>query len=303
MKKSVATHKIAQAVSIVLAIAIVGPAQAAGGGEGVHIEHNDWPFAGFYGQFDTQQLQRGFQVYQQVCAACHGLSRVRFRNLTEPGGPKFPVEAVKVLAASWPYTVAEEFDTEGKMVERLPTMADPIVGPYKSDEQAREAQNDRVPPDLSLITSARSVENHAPWYLHIPQMAWDIVTGYQEGGADYLTALLLGYKDEPPAGFELGEGLYYNAAFPGHQLGMPPPLSKDNFIEYQEDAGAKGSLQQNARDVTAFLVWAADPNLDARKRLGWQVMVYLLITTVLLYLAKKHVWSRLKAKPTETENA
>lgn len=291
------------ALVILLAFAAAGTAQAAGDGEAPHIKRYDWPFAGLAGQYNTQQLQRGFQVYQQVCAACHSLNRVRFRNLTEPGGPQFPVEAVKALAASWPYTIAKKFDTEGKLIERLPTMADPVIGPYKSEEEAREAQNDRVPPDLSLITSARSVENHAPWYLHVPQMAWDIVTGYQEGGADYLTALLTSFKDEPPAGFEVSEGLYYNAVFPGHQLGMPPPLSKDNFIEYQEDAGAKGSFEQNARDVTAFLYWSADPNLDARKRLGWQVLVYLLITTVLLYAVKKHIWGRLKAKPSETESA
>jgi len=257
------------------------------------IERQDWSFAGFSGQYDRAQLQRGFQIYQQVCSACHGLQRVRFRNLAEPGGPQFPEAAVKALATAWPYQISGELDEQGNMVDRLPGLADPIIGPYKNDKQARAAQNGALPPDLSLIVKARSVESHAGWYSQWLWMLRDMAIGYQEGGADYLNALLTGYHDAP-AGVQVNEGMYYNLAFPGNQLAMPPPLGKDNFVEYQPEAGVKGSLDQNAHDVTAFLAWASDPSLDGRKELGWQVLLYLAITTVLLYLVKKQIWARLK---------
>ncbi len=293
----------------------------------------DWSFGGFTGAYNQAQLQRGFQIYQQVCSACHGLKRVRFRNLAEAGGPDFPMEAVKALAADWPYQISGELDDEGHPIDRLPGLADPIIGPYKNDKEARAAQNGALPPDLSLIVRARNIESQAPWYTHGLHMLWDIAIARQDGGADYVYALLTDYADQPPvykrdakghlvevpeseagdaAGVErcasvsLGEegkpdvcnilqdGMYYNVAFPGHQVAMPPPLSKDGVVEYQPDAGAKASFEQNAKDVTAFLAWAADPSLDARKRLGWQVLFYLLITTLLLYLVKKRIWARVK---------
>jgi len=279
--------------SVTLAGAVFPACAADEGGKEHAIERQDWTFGGFTGQYDKAQLQRGFQVYQQVCTACHGLKRVRFRNLAEPGGPEFPEASVKALAASWPYQISGELDDQGNPIDRLPGLADQIVGPYKNDVQARAAQNGALPPDLSLIAKARAVESHAPWYSQWLYMLRDIVIGYQEGGADYLYALLTGYH-EPPAGMQMTEGMSFNAAFPGHQLAMPPPLSKDAFVEYQPESGYKGSLEQNAHDVTAFLAWAADPNLNARKELGWQVLLYLLITTVMLYLVKKQIWSRLK---------
>lgn len=288
------------AVAVIAALSLAGAgaagvvraADAAAGGEHA-IERQDWSFAGFAGQYDKAQLQRGFQVYQQVCTACHGLKRVRFRNLAEPGGPEFPEEAVKALAVSWPYQISGVLDDQGNPIDRLPGLADPIIGPYKNDVQARAAQNGALPPDLSLITKARNVESHAGWYSQWFFMLRDMVIGYQEGGADYLYALLTGYYD-PPSSMQMTEGMNYNVAFPGHQLAMPPPLSKDSFVEYQPESGVKGSLEQNARDVTAFLAWAADPSLDGRKQLGWQVLLYLAITTVLLYLVKKRIWSRVK---------
>lgn len=278
--------------SLATGAALVPAAGAAD--HGAAIERQDWTFAGFTGQYDRAQLQRGFQVFQQVCTACHGLKRVRFRNLAEPGGPQFPEEAVKALAAQWPYQISGELDDQGNPVDRLPGLADPIIGPYKNDVQARAAQNGALPPDLSLIVKARTVESHAPWYSQWFYMLVDMVSGYQEGGADYLYALMTGYRDPPPAGVEVNSGMYYNVAFPGHQLAMPPPMSKDAVTEYQPESGVKATLEQNAHDVTAFLAWASDPTLDARKRLGWQVMLYLLITTVLLYLVKKKIWSRIK---------
>ncbi len=313
---------IAGALAALTGVACPGLVHAAGGER--HIERQDWPFAGFLGQFDKARLQRGFQVYQEKCSVCHGLKRLSFRNLAEEGGPEFPEEAVKALAVSWamkPLTL----DDAGKTVERVPTLADPILGPYRNEKEARAAHGGALPPDLSVIAKARSAETQALFYVHPFLILRDIATGYQEGGADYLYALLTGYGPVPKyvpipegrllplaqgtsdgktvacAGVAEGEGeapdvcippvkdMHYNAAFPGHQIAMPPPLSGDNFVTYQDGSG---SLDENARDVTSFLAWAADPHLDARKQIGWQVMLYLLVTTVLLYLAKRRVWKR-----------
>jgi ubiquinol-cytochrome c reductase cytochrome c1 subunit len=290
MKRVQANWRVAVA-ALIGALPLFGGAASAN--EGAHIARQDWTFSGFTGQYDKAQLQRGFQIYQQVCSACHGLKRVRFRNLAQPGGPQFPEDSVKALAKAWPYQISGELDDQGNPIDRLPGLPDPIIGPYKNDVQARAAQNGALPPDLSLIAKARSAEQPSVWYDQWLLMLRDIAIGYQEGGPDYLYALLTGYH-EPPADMHVADGMNYNVAFPGHQLAMPPPLSKDNFVEYQPEAGVKGSLDQNARDIAAFLAWSADPTLDARKRLGWQVMLYLFITTVLLYLAKKKIWSRVK---------
>ncbi len=282
------------AAVVLLAVLALGNAARAEEAAGEHgIEPQEWSFSGFTGSYNQAQLQRGFQIFQNVCSACHGLKRVRFRNLAEPGGPEFPVEAVKALAASWPYQISGELDDEGHPIDRLPGLADPIIGPYKNDKEARAAQGGALPPDLSLIVRARTTESHAPWYSHWLYMLKDIVTAQQDNGANYVYGLLTGYT-EPPAGVHVNDGMYYNLAFPGHQLAMPPPLSKDSVVEYQADAGAKASFEQNAKDITAFLAWAADPSLDARKELGWQVLLYLLITTLLLYVAKRRVWARVK---------
>ncbi len=280
------THPFLRRVLLAAVLALL-PAPLAAAEEGQSIPRLSWTFGGIFGYYDNAQLQRGFQVYQEVCAACHGLARVYFRNLAEPGGPEFPEAAVKALAASWPNQIPDGPDEKGAMFERPAKLSDTIRGPYKNDNEARTAQNGALPPDLSLITKARGIEPTAPWYEHILLMARDILTGYQEAGADYVHGLLVGYAS-PPAGVKLSEGMYYNKAFPGHQIAMRPPLASDNFVKYQDGSG---SLEQNARDVAAFLAWTADPTLEARKRLGWQVLLYLLVTTVLLYLAKRRIWS------------
>ena len=262
---------------------------AEAAGEGIHIERQAWSFSGFTGQYDRDQLQRGFQIYKDVCSACHGLKRVRFRNLAEPGGPEFPEEAVKTLAHEWSNKIVDGPDDEGKMFEREPKAFDPILGPFKNDKEARAAQNGALPPDLSLVAKARNVEYTGTWWAHPFSMLRDIATSYQEGGADYIYALLTGYH-EAPAGVTVAEGMSYNAAFPGHQIAMGPPLATDNFVKYQNETG---SLEQNARDIAAFLAWTADPTLNTRKSTGWLVMLYLLITTGLLYVGKKRIWSKM----------
>lgn len=261
-------------------------AMAAESGGEHHIERQKWSFGGLRGQYDKAQLQRGFQVYQESCSQCHGLKRVHFRNLVQKGGPEFPEDAVKELAANWPNQVTDGPNDAGEMFERPAKLSDPIFGPYKNDKAARAGQGGALPPDLSNIVKARNVHNQPFWLQHVVAMARDIAVGYQEGGADYVYGILTGYAD-PPAGLKMADGMNYNVAFPGHQIAMPPPLSQDTFRKY---ADGSGSLEKNAADVVAFLTWASDPSLDSRKSTGWLVLLYLLITTVLLWLGKRRIW-------------
>lgn len=274
------------ALSAVFAISSVSAEEAAHPA----IERQKWSFSGFTGQFDRAQLQRGFQVYKEICSNCHALKHLDFRNLVQPGGPEFPEAAVKALAKSWPNQITDGPNDEGKMFERPPLLSDPILGPYKNDQEARAAQNGALPPDLSLVARARDVERNPSWWIHPFLMLGDIANAYQEGGADYIYALLTGFS-EPPAGFKLVEGKFYNKVFPGHQISMPPPLS-DGAVAYQD--GTPPTVDNYAHDVVAFLSWAADPSLDTRKQIGWQVILYLIVTTALLYLGKKRIWAGIK---------
>lgn len=279
------------------------PAPATAAGDGPEISRHKWSFGGPTGKFDKAQLQRGFQVFQEVCTACHGLKRVYFRNLAEPGGPEFPEDRVKELAAKWPNQIFDGpndqgvvADRRGQLLKRPARLSDPILGPYENDQAARAAQNGALPPDLSLIAKARSAGGSNSVIALLAGMPRDILGAYQESGADYIYALLTGYSNPPadmklPDGtpFKLTEGMTYNAAFPGHQIAMVAPL-RDNQVKYQD--GSKQTVAQYAEDVTAFLHWAADPKMQERKSIGLLVMLYLLVTTVLLYLAKKRLWSR-----------
>jgi ubiquinol-cytochrome c reductase cytochrome c1 subunit len=284
---------------VALSVLASQPVSAADASHSEHFkyEKQTWSFGGFWGQYDKAQLQRGFQVYQQVCANCHGLNRVNFRNLVQPGGPEFPETAVKKLAAEWPNKPLAEpnddgrtTDKKGELLTRAALLSDPILGPYRNDKEARAAQNGALPPNLSVIAKARDVHFEGFWVNHIGSMAKDIASGYQEGGADYIYNLLVNYS-EPPKDFKLSDGMNYNKAYPGNQIAMVPPISKENFTKY---ADGSGSLEQNAKDVSAFLMWAADPALSQRKAMGWQVLLYLLVTTVLLYFGKSRVWARVK---------
>lgn len=258
----------------------------AAGGEAIHIERQKWSFGGFTGSFDNAQLQRGYQVYKEVCAACHGVKRIAFRNLAEKGGPGFPEESVKALAAT--FKVEDGPNDDGKMFQRPAKLSDRIPSPYKNEQEARSIHNGAYPPDLSNMAKARAIENTAPWYKHIFLMARDVGIGYQEGGLDYIYALLTGYEEKPPAGVKLSDGMSYNKAFPGNQLAMAPPLS-DGIVKYED--GTPGKVENYARDVTAFLAWTADPTLEQRKSMGWIVMLYLLITAILLFIGKKRIWA------------
>ena len=283
----------AAAAAAVLLAAMLGAGTSAheGGHEAPQIARQKWTFSGVLGDFDAGQLQRGFRVYTDVCARCHGVKRLSFRNLVQPGGPEFPEAGVKSLAAD-KYKVDAEPNDQGKIVKRPAVLADHIPSPYKNEQEARASQpGGALPPDLSLITKARSVESHAPFYMVPLNMMRDILAGYQESGADYVYAYLTGFK-EPAKDVKVPDGMNYNEAFPApHFTAMPNPFAGGNdAVKY--DDGTPQTVDNYARDVTAFLAWAADPSLAERKRLGLLVMVYLLITALLLYLAKRRIWSK-----------
>jgi ubiquinol-cytochrome c reductase cytochrome c1 subunit len=282
---------ISRALRTVAAAALVAVlSQSAWAAEEYQIPRQKWTFSGMLGQFDQAQLQRGYQVYTEVCANCHELKRLYFRNLIQKGGPEFPEDAVRALAAS--IQVEDGPNDEGKMFMRPGRLSDPLPRRYKNEQEARSIHMGAYPPDLSLIARARNVEYHGPVWWHPFSMLRDVVTAYQEGGADYVYALLTAYTDPPP-GVKVLEGLHYNMAFPGNQIAMVNPFAGgDGQIAYQD--GTKPTVDNYARDVTAFLSWAADPMLEARKRLGWQVMLYLSVTTILLYIVKRRIWSRVE---------
>jgi cytochrome c1 len=271
-----ATAALVSAVSI-------APARAAG--EAIELERMDWTFGGLTGHFDKEQLRRGYMVYKNVCAACHGVRQLYFRNLSEPGGPQFSEARVNEFAAE--ALVRDGPNDDGEMFERAGLPADKIPSPYPNDKAAAAAQGGVVPPDLSLMTKARAVASAGPWYMEPFHWVYDVATVYQEEGADYLHALLTGYPEEPPEGVEVLPGMYYNTAFPGHQIAMPPPLV-EGVVEYAD--GTAPTVENYSRDVTAFLMWAAEPKLEERKRMGLKVLLYLAILSLLLFLSKRALW-------------
>ncbi|MBI1619931.1 cytochrome c1 [Aquamicrobium zhengzhouense] len=237
----------------------------------------DWSFAGPFGTYDKGQLQRGLKVYREACAACHGLERVAFRNLQDLG---YTDAQVRALAAE--YEVEDGPDASGDMFTRPAIPSDTFPSPFANPEAAAAANNGAAPPDLSLIAKARAVTRGFPTFV------FDIFTQYAESGPDYIHSLLVGYQDAPE-GEEVQPGTYYNPHFiAGTALSMPPPLSEGQ-VTY--DDGAPETLDQYARDISAFLMWAAEPKLEARKQMGFNVMVFLLLFAGLIYLTKRKVWS------------
>ncbi len=235
------------------------------------IKKIDWSFSGPFGTFDRGALQRGYKVYKNVCASCHSMSLLSFRNLSQPGGPSFSEAQVKALAAE--YMVSGEPDADGEISERPGEPRDKFPSPYANENVAKASNNGAMPPDLSVIVKARKY------------------------GADYIYSLLTGYADAPQ-GIEIAEGQYYNKAYsdnnadyPGGALAMAPPLS-DDIVEYTD--GTAQTVQQYSKDVTYFLTWAAEPTMEARKRIGFQVMVFLLFLVGLLLFATRKIWREVK---------
>jgi ubiquinol-cytochrome c reductase cytochrome c1 subunit len=243
------------AVLVLAASAFDASAQIAETPEPIHV---DWPHDGPFGTFDRAAAQRGFQVYREVCSACHGLTYIAFRNLTALG---FSPEEVAAVAAE--YTVTDGPDDSGEMFERPARPADPLPPPYPNPEAARAANGGALPPELSLITKARA------------------------GGSDYVYSLMVGYG-EPPADEPAREGLFFNAYFPGHWIAMPPPLS-DGQVAYAD--ATEASVQQMAQDVATFLTWAGEPTLEQRKQTGLKVTLFLIVFTGLSYATMRKVWA------------
>lgn len=282
MKNAISALILAGAALVAPAAA---PALAAGGEELPHIERQSWTFGGVRGYFDNAQLQRGYLVYKEVCSSCHGMKQLSFRNLSEAGGPEFPEESVKSLAAT--FQVVDGPNDQGKMFKRPGRLSDRIPQPFSNEMEARSANNGALPPDFSVLAKARTVEVDRSFWAVPGAMIRDIFTGYQEAGADYIYALLTSYA-KAPDGFKVADGMYYNTVFAGHQIGMAPPLS-DGIVKYTD--GKPATVSQYSQDVVAFMAWAADPKLEERKRMGIIAMIYLAITAILLFFAKKRVWS------------
>jgi ubiquinol-cytochrome c reductase cytochrome b/c1 subunit len=274
-----------------LAVALILPALAQ---ESSHEDaplppKNRWSFAGPFGSFDAGQLQRGFKVYREVCSVCHGLKLIAFRNLADPGGPGFTTAQAQAVAAE--YKVQDGPNDQGEMYERPGRLADYFPSPFPNDQAARARYN-AVPPDLSVIAKARGIERG------FPNWVFDLITQYQEQGPDYVTALQQGYEDKPPAGFSLPPGSFYNKYYPGHAIAMPPPLSNGR-VDYTD--GAPATVEQYAKDISAFLMWTAEPHLVQRKRVGMQVFIFLLVLAGLLYFTKKKVWHKVELHPEKLE--
>jgi ubiquinol-cytochrome c reductase cytochrome b/c1 subunit len=256
--------------------AIAQPARAAGEHESPAPPRVKWSFSGPFGKYDRAQLQRGLKVYREVCAVCHGLKYVAFRNLADLG---YSEAQVKAIASE--YKIQDGPNDQGDMFEREGRPADYFPTPWPNENAARARYNG-VPPDMSVLAKARGYERGFPWFI------FDMFTQFQEHGVDYIHALMVGYKEKPPAGFTLPQGSFYNEYFPGHAIAMPPPLS-DKRIDYTD--GSPTTVDQFAKDVTAFMMWAAEPHMEARKRIGFQVMIFLIVLAGLLYFTKKKVWA------------
>ncbi len=226
----------------------------------------DWSFKGLFGKFDRAALQRGYQVYTEVCSSCHSMKYLSYRNLAEKGGPEFTEEQAKAIAAS--FEVVDGPNSDGEMFTRPGKLSDKFVMPYENVKAAQAANGGAYPPDMSVLAKARG------------------------GGVDYIYSLLQGYED-PPAGVNLDDGVYYNKFMYGNKIKMANQLS-DGLVEYSD--GTVASVEQMSKDVTTFLMWSAEPHLEARHQMGFKAIVYLIILTVLVYFSMKRIWSRIETE-------
>ncbi|MDC6465728.1 cytochrome c1 [Pelagibacteraceae bacterium] len=231
----------------------------------------DWGFNGLLGTFDRASLQRGYQVYQEVCSGCHSVKHLSYRNLSEKGGPEFSIEEAKAIASQ--FEIEDGPNSDGEMFMRPARLSDKFASPYANVEASTVANGGAYPPDMSVLAKARA------------------------GGADYIYSLLLGYE-EAPVDFELDDGVYYNKYMPGNKIKMSEPIS-DGVVEYSD--GTNATKAQIAKDVTAFLVWASEPHLESQHRMGFKTIIYLIILITLVYMSKQKVWSRFNSKETDED--
>ena len=257
------------------------PAASPAPAEHYQVPRQEWTFGGLFGYFDEQQLRRGYKVYKNVCANCHNMRFLAYRNLGEPGGPNFSKEEVAAEIQ-----VQDGYNDQGEPVMRAGKPSDYFQWRFKNEKEAGASFNGAAPPDLSVMAKARTVERDIAWYSFPFLMLKDLFTQYQEQGPDYIYGLLTGYVDAP-AGFKLNPGSNYNRAFPGHQIAMPQPLT-DGVVDYED--GTPNTLDQESKDVVSFLAWAAEPHLVERKKLGLMVLAYLAALAGLLFVAKKTLW-------------
>ncbi|HUB97505.1 MAG TPA: cytochrome c1 [Stellaceae bacterium] len=222
------------------------------------LPHPSWSFDGIFGTFDRAALQRGFEIYDQVCSNCHSMNLLHYRDLSALG---YSEDQIKAIAAQKQTTGGP--NDQGEMFQRPAQPADAFVAPYPNEQAARAAHNGALPPDLSLIVKARA------------------------GGADYVYGILTGFEN-PPSGFKMNDGMQYDEFFPGHQIAMPQPLTDDS-VTFAD--GTKATLPQEAHDVTTFLAWAAEPKMEERKETGAKVLLFLLVMTGVLYAAKRKIWA------------
>ncbi len=234
--------------------------------EKVEYLKTDWSFKGLFGKFDRGALQRGYQVYTEVCSSCHSMKYLSYRNLSQKGGPEFTEEQAKAIAAS--FEVKDGPNADGEMFTRPGKLSDKFVMPYDNVKAAQAANGGAYPPDMSVLAKARG------------------------GGVDYIYSLLQGYE-EPPAGVTLDDGVYYNKYMYGNKIKMSNQLS-DGLVEYGD--GTNATVEQMSKDVTTFLMWAAEPHLESRHQMGFKAIVYLIILTILVYFSMKRIWSRIKTE-------
>ncbi len=227
---------------------------------------NNWSFKGYFGKFDRSALQRGYQVYAEVCASCHSMKYLSYRNLAEKGGPEFSKDQAKAIASN--FEVTDGPNDDGDMFTRQAKLSDKFVQPYRNDKEAIASNGGAYPPDMSVLVKAR------------------------KGGADYIYSVLLGYED-PPSGTTLDDGVYYNKFIYGNNIKMPKPLM-DGQVEYND--GTEATEEQMAKDVVTFLAWSAEPHLEARHKIGFRAIIYLIIITILVYFSMKKIWSRVESE-------
>ena len=234
--------------------------------EKVEYLKTDWSFKGLFGKFDRGSLQRGYQVYTEVCSSCHSMKYVSYRNLAETGGPEFTEDQAKAIASS--FEVVDGPNDDGEMFTRPGKLSDKFVMPYENVKAAQAANGGAYPPDMSVLVKARG------------------------GGENYIYSLLQGYED-PPVGITLDEGVYYNKYMYGNKIKMANQLS-DGLVEYAD--GTESTVEQMSKDITTFLMWTAEPHLEARHRMGFKAIVYLIILTILVYFSMKRIWSRVETE-------
>ena len=234
--------------------------------EKVEYLKTDWSFKGLFGKFDRAALQRGYQVYTEVCSSCHSMKYLSYRNLSEKGGPEFTIDQAKAIAAS--FEVKDGPNSDGDMFTRPGRLSDKFVMPYDNVQAAQAANGGAYPPDMSVLVKARG------------------------GGVDYIYSLLQGYED-PPVGVTLDDGVYYNKYMYGNKIKMANQLS-DGLVEYSD--GTTATVEQMSKDVTTFLMWSAEPHLESRHRMGFKAILYLIILTILVYFSMKRIWSRIETE-------